>query len=85
MKNLSSIMHEITLEPAMFVVIATLIIRVMVNCISSCLQYFAFSAVLLPAHTPISYRTKNQIIHDRKFALFPGGSRQLLQKEQKDL
>ncbi len=66
---------------AMIIIIASLMIQVILICIRSYFRYYPVFLVILFDFLFSREITKNNNIHDRKFALFPGGTRQRLQKE----
>jgi hypothetical protein len=67
---------------AMIVIIASFLIRVILICIKSYFRYYQVTSITILDYTFSREITKNNIIHDRKFALFPGSSRQRFQNEQ---
>ncbi len=66
---------------AMIIIIASLLIRVMLVCIKSYFRFYPVTPITILDYSLSREITKNNIIHDRKFALFPGSSRQRFQKE----
>ncbi|MDB5086741.1 MAG: hypothetical protein JWR09_735 [Mucilaginibacter sp.] len=82
MGNLIYIMEVGTNQKiAMIIIIASLLIQVILICIRSYFRYYPVLSVIILDYLFSREITKNNNIHDRKFALFPGSSRQRLQKE----
>ena len=61
---------------AMIVIIASIMIRTIFICVKSYFRYYSNTTITISDYRFLQQITKINIIHDRKFALFPGSSRQ---------